>query len=334
MAPRSRDAALIPSTRIPSTLTNGAFAQQLIDRSTRRLVGLQAEVLDDHDPEPLHQMRVAMRRLRTALRQFGPALLLPEEVHEQAIARVARRLGRARDLDVLGQRLDERLLPQLPEAEQRALRPVRRQLRRERQLAGEQLAEVLRGGRYLKLLAQLQRWQKQPHFTPLGALPLRDWLVEWQTPELAAILAHPGWFVADLEGDLTQVHALRKQCKHARYALEPLQPFTGRHCSTWAERFRHWQDLLGELNDLEVLRQAIETQRGQPLEQGLPQLQALLQASGAQLWQQWRGEAQAQLAPRRRRRLFQDLLIESGPPGGAWWGWLPWGWFSQILTRS
>ena len=81
----------------------------------------QAEVLADDDPEALHQLPVALRRLRTALGQFGPALELPKGVTERRIAQVAERTGRCRDLDVLRLRLREQILPRLPSQEQAKL---------------------------------------------------------------------------------------------------------------------------------------------------------------------------------------------------------------------
>jgi CHAD domain-containing protein len=299
----------------PAGLTNGAYALDLIRESTRRLVELHGPVLDDNDPEPLHQMRVTMRRLRTCLRQFAPALLLPTSVSERRIAKVGRRLGLARDLDVLRDRLQSDLLPQLSEPESKALRPVLKQLRRERSLAYEQLAGVLRSGNYLEMLSRLQRWQKKPHFTPLGERPLQEWLVEWQAPLLAALFAHPGWFVADLDGDLESVHDLRKQCKNARYGLENLAAFTGRRCREWARHFKALQELLGELNDLQVLQKAIDDQLPGRLRDSLPRLHGLLQARADTCWGQWRSEAETLQHHGRRHRLLQDLLLEQGELG-------------------
>ena len=139
----------------PWSLSNGEFALGLIQRASRRLVDLQSEVVANRDPEPLHQMRVAMRRLRTALGQFGPALELPEAIGDQRIARVGRRLGLARDLDVLRAHLDRQLLPKLPEQERQQLKPVLRQLQRERQHTQAQVEKTLRSGSYLNLLAEL-----------------------------------------------------------------------------------------------------------------------------------------------------------------------------------
>jgi len=152
--------------------TSGAFALELIERQTRRLGKLQPEVLADRDPEPLHQLRVSLRRLRTALAQFGPALELPESVESGRIAAVARRTSLCRDLDVLRLKLAGHLLPCLPESEQRIMASAMKRLGRERAQAFESLQEGLCHSRYLKLLARLHKWQRKPHFTTIGQLPL------------------------------------------------------------------------------------------------------------------------------------------------------------------
>lgn len=294
--------------------SNGAWAHQRLDQYVRRLVELQGPVLEDSgDPEPLHRMRVAMRRLRTVLRQFGPALVLPPGVGDGRIAKAARRLGMARDLDVLRARLDEELIPQLPEEEARALRPVLRQLRRERRLAGEQLTDTLTSGAYLKLLERLQGWLKQPAFTPLGTEPVAAWQVEWQAPLLSALAVHPGWFVQETGADPESVHDLRKQCKNARYCLENLQPLNGEAGAAWVCRFQGLQDLLGELNDLDVLRGAIDDQLPGRLTDSLPRLHDLLASRSALCWSRWREQARELQSPHCRRQLLTDLLGTAPP---------------------
>ncbi|MEB3322300.1 MAG: CHAD domain-containing protein [Synechococcaceae cyanobacterium] len=297
-------------------VSNGEHARRLIHRLTRRLVALQAPVLEDTDPEPLHQMRVSMRRLRTVVRQFGPALDLPGAVTERRIGRVGRRLGLARDLDVLRDLLEQEFLPHLPQEEVRRLRAVRRRLRRERALAAEALAETLRGGAYLGMLERLQRWHRRPAFTPLGEQPLREWLVEWQAPLLAPLFLHPGWFVTGRRGDPESVHDLRKTLKAVRYSLENLEDVTGEACRAWALRCRHLQTLLGDLNDLRVLRDVIEDGLSHRLRGALPAMHGLLRERGRRLWQQWREEAEELQRPERRHALLGDLLPEcaASPP--------------------
>ena len=55
-------------------LASGAFARELVQKQVAKLVQLQTPVALGEGSEPLHQMRVAMRRLRTTLIQFEPAL--------------------------------------------------------------------------------------------------------------------------------------------------------------------------------------------------------------------------------------------------------------------
>jgi CHAD domain-containing protein len=285
----------------------GAHALTLFAGSCQRLVALQPEVLLDRDPEPLHQMRVAMRRLRASLRQFAPAVLLPPALREARLARLGRRLGMARDLDVLRHRLESDLLPQLPEAELQSLKPVLRQLRRERRLAGEQLAETLRSGSYLKLLSRLQKWLRQPAFTPLAEQPLADWLLPLQLPSLAEVFCHPGWFVTDPSAEADLLHDLRKRCKACRYALENLAPIHGPLLAPWIGRYRSVQQLLGDLNDLQVLEAAIADQISADLANDLPVLHSLLQRQVRGIWHDWQPLVAQLNSPASQQQLLLDL---------------------------
>jgi CHAD domain-containing protein len=298
------------STEGMTVLSNGAHAHQLLDKHCRRMVSLHAPVLENRDPEPLHQMRVAMRRLRTCLNQFGPALELPDGVCVQRLARSVRRLGAARDLDVLRDRLEETLLPRLPKQEIRRLKPALKQLQRERDEAQQQLLEVLNSSRHLKLIAQLQKWLRKPHYTPLGEEPLQHWLLEWQWPSLGTLLLHRGWRITAPQGqrDVDSLHALRKGIKEARYRLENLQPMAGAVGLDWINRLKQGQELLGELNDLAVLRQEIEGQASQRLAKHLPELDRLLERQRLQCWTQWQVLATELVAQRHRARLALELI--------------------------
>lgn len=293
--------------------SNGAFAVGLIGRFTHKLVSLQGPVLADNDPEPLHQMRVALRRLRTCLHQFAPALLLPRAVGDPRLAKTVRRLGMARDLDVLRERLERDLMVELPETERKALKPVLKQLRRERALAYEQVVSTLQSGGYLKLLSQLQSWLRHPDLTPLGELPLLGWTLEWQAPMVAGLFQHPGWFIVEQEGDMERVHDLRKHLKTARYGLENLGAVTGSRCRQWVGELRDLQELLGELNDLHVLAKAIDDQLPAGLARSLPVLEALLRRKAQGCWEQWRQRAEGLILPERRRSLSMALWLERRP---------------------
>ena len=303
------------SLPIPEAISNGSHAAQLIQKQTRRLGRLQPEVLADVDPEPLHQLRVSLRRLRTALVQFQPALSLPDGISERRIARVARRTGLCRDLDVLRQRLESGLLPSLTEAETRALRPAMKQLNRDRRRAFEGLAESLRGHRYLKLLERLHRWQDHPRFTSLGERPLQPWLGEWRAQAAAGLFLEPGWFSTDPADPA--LHGLRKRIKGVRYGLENLEPYLEPAFSPWLSDLKRAQDILGDLHDLEVLAAALEDVLGSsPL---FSQLSHWIEGQQREGWQHWL-ELGDRLSQDSSRSSLQGLLAGAGtkkPAGEA-----------------
>lgn len=287
-------------------ISNGRHAHTLLSQHCSRIVALHAAVLEDRDPEPLHQMRVAMRRLRTCINQFAPCLELPATVSDRRLAKSVRRLGMARDLDVLRERLEQSLLPELTEQEQQRLKPVRRQLARERRLAQEHLGEVLKSSRHLELVAGLQAWLREPRFTPLGRQPLMEWWAEWYLPASCMLMLHPGWWLEHPGQDVETLHDLRKRIKTVRYQLDNL--VSGEHSDLhiWISRFRQAQQHLGDLNDLAVLRAAIDDQLNHGLAKEVPDLAALLDGLRQQSWTAWR-ELAGQLTQGDRRQTLREL---------------------------
>ncbi|HXH17011.1 MAG TPA: CHAD domain-containing protein [Sphingomonas sp.] len=95
------------------TTTAEAFAQ--IVNTCLRHFRLNEDLLRrDPDPEALHQTRVALRRLRSALAIFKPVVADDRFAHlASELKWLAGSLGPARDLDVLRDRLGERANPAL-----------------------------------------------------------------------------------------------------------------------------------------------------------------------------------------------------------------------------
>jgi CHAD domain-containing protein len=306
-------AAAEPSL-VVAELSSGDYARELIQRQIRRLGKLQGEVLADNDPEPLHQLRVSLRRLRTALAQFGPALVLPDSVTDRRIAAVARRTSLCRDLDVLQLRLRQQLLPRLPAEEQHALEGPMRRLARDRNQAFDTLKEALLSSRYLKLLARLHKWQKRPRLTPLGERPLAGWLYEWQAPFTVALFLHPGWMVEDPAAEA--LHDLRKRIKAARYALEHLEDWCEPPLQAWIQELRQAQDHLGELHDLQILSGSLGDNAKLLKASSLPVLRSELQAEQREHWLRWRELAQ-RLQHDDNRQDIQRRLLELGRRAGA-----------------
>jgi CHAD domain-containing protein len=297
--------------------TSGTFSLELIKHQIRRLGKQQAEVLADRDPEPLHQMRVSLRRLRTALLQFGPALDLPKDVSDRRIAAVARRTGLCRDLDVLRLRLRDHLLPKLPADEQRCLEGAMKRLGRDRAQAFGCLVEELHRSRYLRLLDRLNKWQKRPRFTSLGQQSLLPWLVDWQAPFTAGLFLHPGWGVEDPTAEA--LHGLRKRIKAARYSLENLERWCSPPLLAWIDDLRQAQDHLGDLHDLQIVNGTLAVGKGLRKRSALPVLQAELENQTLHHWLCWR-ELSQRLIRHSNRKMIQSQLVSLGqsidPIGG------------------
>ncbi|MGI8697747.1 MAG: CHAD domain-containing protein [Mycobacteriales bacterium] len=205
------------------------------------------------EPDSVHQMRVSARRLRSALRSFGPLFDKDwADALRDELAWVADVLGGARDREVLLARL-ERDLATLPG--EVVLGPVADRL--ESRLAGglaqarEQALEALRGERYLALLEQLVGAANDPPTTGAAAAPAGEvlpGLVARAFDELAGRarkLDRPG--TSD-----EAFHRTRITAKRARYAAEACVAVFGRDAKALATEVARVQEALGEHQDAVV----------------------------------------------------------------------------------
>jgi triphosphatase len=203
------------------------------------------------DPEDLHQMRVASRRMRAAIRLFHGAL--PREVVAlgEDLADIAAALGEVRDIDVQNERIaawaaqDRRLAAA-------ALAPAHREDARRRMLA------VLDSPRY--------RQFRRKFGAALRRVPTRRSRAA-ATPVVAAapdLVRRRRRKVKRAAKRLTPAsppaayHELRILCKRLRYALEFLQPVYGEPAARLAERIADVQNLLGRHQDACVAMALLE----------------------------------------------------------------------------
>jgi len=117
-------------------------------------------VLDMAEIEPLHDMRVATRRLRAALEIFAPCF--PSKRHRKALKRVkalADALGERRDRDVEIEFL-EAFTDEAPEADRAAVAALIERLRDEQRRANGELAIYVDPKRLKKLRRSLAKLAK------------------------------------------------------------------------------------------------------------------------------------------------------------------------------
>ncbi|MFN9402882.1 MAG: CHAD domain-containing protein, partial [Dolichospermum sp.] len=94
-----------------SIKTLAETAHQAIEKHFEKTIKWEEAVKKDEDTEAVHQMRVGMRRLRTAVSRFEKYLILPKLISDKNIGKFARILGGLRDLDVLKEILQKNYQP-------------------------------------------------------------------------------------------------------------------------------------------------------------------------------------------------------------------------------
>jgi CHAD domain-containing protein len=267
------------SDRSPETL--GDRVHSTLRKQFHRLTKHEQGVLDDRDPEDLHQMRVAARRLQAALQAFEPVIELPTMAQWKQVRSVARTLGKLRDLDVqtaamqnYGETLDER--------ERRIAQAlIDKSSQRDRAKAFNQVKRSLASSQYAKLKSAYQDWIEQPQYTDLAQLPLELSIADLLNPLLSAFLLHPGWFTQDLTASET-LHDLRKQCKAVRYQAEFFADFYPASFQEWIEELKVMQDQLGVIQDGSVLLDRL------PKKEKLPELKAAIRQEQVRSLDEWK----------------------------------------------
>lgn len=239
----------------PST-TLGEYAYAILAKQYHRLVKQEKGVLQDKDPECLHQMRVATRRLRTALQVFGAAIKLPKPAREKHVRNLAQILGQLRDLDVQIAALQTQYRPQLPSSEQKLIDRAVKLLYKQREQVADKVKSALSQLEYQDLKAAYQAWLLQPTYTALAELPLVAILPDLLSPLLSKLLLHPAWLISTADQAIdggVMLHELRKTCKHARYQTEFFTDLYGESFQIWINELKQIQENLGVVQDTHVL---------------------------------------------------------------------------------
>lgn len=212
-------------------------------------------------PDSVHKMRVATRRLRSALKTFRP--LLDREATDRLrdeLAHLAGVLGEARDAEVLRDRLRAAVDALPPE---QVLGPVAKRiddtLGSRYRTGHEHVVAELDGARHLALLDDLDRLLTEPPLTELAARPARSELkrlVRRTWKRLADTVA-----AADAAATPEQreelLHDVRKTAKQVRYAGEAVAPVLGADAKRLARHATAVQEVLGEHQDSVVTREGL-----------------------------------------------------------------------------
>lgn len=257
---QSDDAVMALNGESPSRsqmpLTLGDYAYQVLEEQFNYILAQEAGVLKDKDPEYLHQMRVGIRRLRTALAVFSTTIRLPKKAETFSFKKLSRVLGNLRDLDVQIEALDTKYRNNCRPVQQQTLLRLKRNLEHQRKQAYGAVYKLLTKQRtYQQFKLIYQAWLDQPQYKPIALFPLSQVLPEILSPLLSQLLLHPAWLVPkeQVSGqNAKRLHSLRKLCKQVRYQGEFFQAFYPKAFKRWVKQVKSLQSSLGEFQDAMV----------------------------------------------------------------------------------
>jgi CHAD domain-containing protein len=228
-----------------------AFAYAVLRREAAALAASKPKTKQPPTPNEIHQLRVAARRLRVALRLFGPMLPSKDTTRFNTELRwFAGSLGDIRDLDVYTGNFKS-YVQGVPVQQRSGLSGYEMYLRRERTEARQRAAAAIASPRAAALLADIERFVAAgPSAGALrrwGSLTVGD-AVRQSVRRSVARVKRVGNALTS-RARPAQLHGLRIKSKRLRYELEffsevypPLKQ-TAKECKAL-------QDLLGTLQDV------------------------------------------------------------------------------------
>lgn len=213
------------------------------------------------DPEFLHDLRVAVRRTRSALSQLDKDVL-PADIVARAkneFRWIGQQTNRMRDMDVY--LIDYPLLQSsLPKQYQAHLQPLQDYLLAQSRLELKNVARMIRSKRYREicdhwhayLLADIEKAEETRHATT----PVKE-LADARIWKVYRAVMKEGEAIDD-DSPAQALHDLRITCKKLRYLLEFCQSlYPPKEIERLIKSLKSFQNVLGEFQDTELQALAI-----------------------------------------------------------------------------
>ena len=263
----------------------------------RHLAAMAAEVEGvraAEDIECIHRMRVATRRMRTALTLFSDCF--PKQDYKKIqkdVRKVTRALGEARDLDVQLEVI-EAALEEFPDPVfQPGIKRLKLRLTQRRAEVQQHVDAAMDKMLADHLIERLEAWAapllEQSKSVYLYTPALYQLAFRGIQVRIDELLSHVP-YITDPQ-NVQELHAMRISAKRLRYAMETFEELYGGQLKPFITTARKLQDQLGAIHDLDVwivmIPQFIEEERARivgyfgnvrPLRRLLPGLEAFRQS--------------------------------------------------------
>lgn len=237
-----------------------ATAFQVIARACLYQFVANEAALHQGDLEAVHQMRIALRGLRTAISLFSDMLEGPQtEAMKSSLKRLTAQLGEARELDVFVKRVVRQV--EEPGAGGTGTGMVAKEFREKRAEALAAAEKVATSARFRRLMLDALAWIESGDWARNDKGFIRAVAAAAELQRRVQKIRKQGKHLAGL--DPRRRHKLRVKAKRLRYGCEFFAgAFPGKKRSRRRIRFsgklRRLQGALGDLNDIVVHQELAE----------------------------------------------------------------------------
>jgi CHAD domain-containing protein len=261
----------------------------------------EADVITDGKLSAIHQMRVSLRRLRSFVQGFAPILNVPKVMSEKQIGKIAKTLGKVRDLDVLKDICKIHRV-ELPAAEQLYVDEVISTIDKRRKKSLAKVHSMLDTKEYQYFKLGMNNWLNGACYQSNVRVPIADILPALLSTTVGQLLINPGWWSdSDLDPTVSpetavdrllltqgaELHSLRKQIKATRYLMELFADRYPPQYQDYLQDFQQIHKLLGNIQDGVVLDNFLQKVLGKRAANKLPTLYTQIDRDRYRNWQAW-----------------------------------------------
>lgn len=262
-----KEAATPKKARPASFKSNDACAQAfagILCAISSQVLANRKAVLETEDPDAAHQLRIDLRRLRSALRALRPLMDGPSlRTFERSAQELGRSVAPLRNADVLIS--DIYGVMQIPAPETTGITALRDALIEHREAKRREVRAALGGPVWTKLELYLSLW-------PLTLDESGSPALERQIDKHARKVLRKSWkqcasYGQDINGlDEERRHDMRKALKQLRYQIEIFSPlFPNKAVDRFVGQLKALQNLFGYVNDAQMASRLIEVEKERQL---------------------------------------------------------------------
>lgn len=237
------------------------LARHILREQCRLIETNARQASRNHSAEAVHDLRVAIRRLRTALRVFDKALPGKPRKLRRRLQVMNRQLGPARDaqvwLSVVRTRARRKTATPLPAAWKQCMKHAETACKA-REIA---LTRILKSTAVSKTREYCHSLPHAPSCKEGGDHSIQAYFARKLLRGYGHLLREGA--TTDVESD-EEAHALRRHCRRARYLSEFAEPVLGSPARKLAHHFKRVADALGDRHDADVQMALLDAMPASP----------------------------------------------------------------------